>query len=241
MNDKDIDHFKFRDFDLIHDQSVMKTSTDSILLGAWTSQFVCSSVLDIGCGSGILSFMLAQRHRDALILGVDISNQAVELAIRNKAAIPFATHVSFVHNHFNELLTELRSVDLIICNPPYFKYSLLPVNLERQRQRHTTHFNFDSFASFCNRHLVQDGFVCMVIPYHFETELSFRMSLERLYLVDLVVVKHKHSSEPSLCLCRYALRLGVLNKTNLILFEHDNTLTPSFRDLTFPFLNFNKE
>lgn len=241
MNDKDIDHFKFRDFDLMHDQSVMKTSTDSILLGAWASQFVFSSALDIGCGSGILSFMLAQHRRDALILGVDISNQAVELAIRNKAAIPFATHVSFVHNHFNELLTELIPVDLIICNPPYFKSSLLPANLERQRQRHATHFNFDSFASFCNRHLVQDGCVCVVIPYHFETELSFRMSLERLYLVDLVVVKHKQSSEPSLCLCRYALRQCVLNKTHLILFEDDNTLTPSFRDLTYPFLNFNKE
>lgn len=225
----------------MHDQSVMKTSTDSILLGAWASQFVFSSALDIGCGSGILSFMLAQHRRDALILGVDISNQAVELAIRNKAAIPFATHVSFVHNHFNELLTELIPVDLIICNPPYFKSSLLPANLERQSQRHTTHFNFDSFASFCNRHLVQDGCVCVVIPCHFETELSFRMSLERLYLVDLVVVKHRQSSEPSLCLCRYALRQCVLNITHLILFEDDNTLTPSFRDLTYPFLNFNKE
>lgn len=241
MNDKGIDHFKFKDFDLIHDQSVMKTSTDSILLGAWASQFVFSSALDIGCGSGILSFMLAQRHRDALILGVDISNQAVELAIRNKAAIPFAAHVSFVLNHFNELPTDLIPVDLIICNPPYFKSSLLPANLERQRQRHGTHFNFESFASFSNRNLVQDGCVCMVIPYHFETELSFRMSLERLYLVDLVVVKHKQSSEPSLCLCRYELRQCVLNKTHLILFEDDNTLTSPFRDLTYPFLNFNKE
>ena len=241
MDDNDIDHFKFRDFVLIHDQSVMKTSTDSILLGAWASQFVFSSALDIGCGSGILSFMLAQHHPDAMILGVDISNHAIELALRNKAAIPFAANVSFIHKHFNDLNNDLIPLDLIICNPPYFKSSLLPVNLERQRQRHATNFNFDSFATFCNRHLVQDGCVCVVIPFHFETELSFRMSLERLYLVDLVIVKHKQSSEPSLCLCRYALRHCVLNKTYLILFEDDNTLTPSFRDLTYPFLNFNKE
>ncbi len=241
MNDNDIDHFKFRDFVLIHDQSVMKTSTDSILLGAWASQFVFSSALDIGCGSGILSFMLAQHHLDAMILGVDISNHAIELALRNKAAIPFAANVSFIHKHFNDLNNDLIPLDLIICNPPYFKSSLLPVNLERQRQRHATNFNFDSFATFSNRHLVKDGCVCMVIPYYFETELSFRMSLEGLYLLDLVIVKHTDSSEPSLCLCRYVLRQGKLNKTNLILFKDDNTLTPAFRDLTYPFLNFNKE
>ena len=241
MDDNDIDHFKFRDFVLIHDQSVMKTSTDSILLGAWASQFVFSSALDIGCGSGILSFMLAQYHHDALILGVDISNHAIELALRNKATIPCAANVSFIHKHFNDLNNDLIPLDLIICNPPYFKSSLLPVNLERQRQRHATNFNFDSFATFSNRHLVKDGCVCMVIPYYFETELSFRMSLEGLYLLDLVIVKHTDSSEPSLCLCRYVLRQGKLNKTNLILFKDDNTLTPAFRDLTYPFLNFNKE
>ena len=57
------DIFRFRQFEIDQEMCAMKVGTDSVLLGAWS--YGGRQVLDIGCGTGIISLMIAQRYPDA--------------------------------------------------------------------------------------------------------------------------------------------------------------------------------
>ena len=72
--------FKFKYFDLINGENIMKPSTDSVILGAWASNMDYTRILDLGCGSGILSLMLAQQNQNCEVFGIDINLDAVELS-----------------------------------------------------------------------------------------------------------------------------------------------------------------
>lgn len=51
--------FHFKHFSLYHENSALKISTDAVLLAAVTPVDQVKSVLDIGCGSGVIAYCLA--------------------------------------------------------------------------------------------------------------------------------------------------------------------------------------
>ena len=48
-------YFQFKQFTVWHDKCAMKVGTDGVLLGAWTSVENTRSILDVGCGTGLIS------------------------------------------------------------------------------------------------------------------------------------------------------------------------------------------
>ncbi len=74
------------------------------------------NILDIGTGSGCIALFLAHLIPQTNVIGVDISETALELACKNQAALGIS-HVSFVQADLFPLGHEL--FDIIISNPPY--------------------------------------------------------------------------------------------------------------------------
>ena len=77
--------FRFKEFSINQSRSAMKIGTDGVLLGAWCDVENASNVLDIGCGTGLISLMIAQRNLNARIFAIDIDAVAVEEAKGNFA------------------------------------------------------------------------------------------------------------------------------------------------------------
>jgi release factor glutamine methyltransferase len=74
-------------------------------------------ILDIGTGSGAIILALATRLSNAECIGIDISDDALALAERNKERLGL-TNVTFTNkNIFDEI--EIGSFDIIVSNPPY--------------------------------------------------------------------------------------------------------------------------
>ena len=80
-------------------------------------EFRKPKILDVGTGSGCISIAIAKKRRDADILSIDISEEALSKAIYN-AKLNNVNSITFSKTDFlNEFPKE--HFDLIISNPPY--------------------------------------------------------------------------------------------------------------------------
>ena len=89
-------------------------------------------VLDIGCGCGILGFMLKLKRPSWQIYGLDIQANLIQLAKKNSQICKL--EVKFIHQDLNQ---HKEKYDLIICNPPFYPANSgkMPKNLGKQLAR----------------------------------------------------------------------------------------------------------
>jgi len=78
-------------------------------------------ILDIGVGSGCISCALAKKLQDKEIeiLGVDISTDALEVAIENVSKLDLVRKVILRKSDIYSKIRPIEKFDLIISNPPY--------------------------------------------------------------------------------------------------------------------------
>ena len=74
-------------------------------------------ILDIGVGSGIIGITAALEIKDSYVLGVDISEKALDTAEKNKELLK-VSNIKFLKSNLFENV-EFKQFDMIVSNPPY--------------------------------------------------------------------------------------------------------------------------
>lgn len=82
------------------------------------------TVLDLGCGNGILGLSYLRRHPAACAILVDESVQAVVSARDSAGENGLDSRVEVIHNHGLAEL-DLPPLPLILCNPPFHQQTTL--------------------------------------------------------------------------------------------------------------------
>jgi len=189
--------FDFKHFSLSHSKSTLKIGTDSVLLASVVPVGQISSLLDIGCGCGVISFCLA--HKMALldipaeqkIMGIDIDGESVEEAMENLGNFPKRNnqHIDFQLISLQKFSQKTScKFDLIVSNPPYFTNSLKPNRIDKAKGKHRDeNLSFlDLIEGVCSL-LKEDGSFYLILPPAEQEEfddlisgklyLSFRMKI----------------------------------------------------------------
>ena len=124
---------------LLWDDALFPPGTDSFLLSALPRLRPGLRVCDLGCGTGLVGFLLLQRQRDLSLTGVDREERAVALARRCVAENGLADRVVFETLDIRDLRGRLPAggFDLVVANPPYFPPSrgLSPADPARRQAR----------------------------------------------------------------------------------------------------------
>ncbi|MHC1586069.1 MAG: HemK2/MTQ2 family protein methyltransferase [Candidatus Hecatellaceae archaeon] len=107
---------------------VYEPSDDSFLLAENLKLSGGETVLDMGCGSGLLTLLAARKA--SLVVAVDINPEAVKATAENVKANGFAGKVELVVGDLFSAFRRGELFDLVIFNPPY-----LPVEEEDQLGR----------------------------------------------------------------------------------------------------------
>ena len=117
------------------------------------------SVLEIGCGSGILS--LAAARAGAIVTAIDLNPEAVicsrDNASRNNLAQQVTVHVSDQFQAINEV-----RFDLVFSNPPYYTGSVSDISSHAWMGGINLEF-FKTFAGNLGAHLSIGGNALMIL------------------------------------------------------------------------------
>lgn len=176
------DVFRFKQFSIDQSNAPFKIGTDGVLLGAWADCTNAKQILDIGCGTGLIGLILAQRNQDAIIKGIDINKNAADITTKNYDASPWANRLEAI----NESLQDFKPAskfDLIVSNPPFFTDSKLSDNPEKNLARHTDSLSYKTLIEKSAELLSPEGRVALVLPTDvLELVLSIAEANE-LYLI----------------------------------------------------------
>lgn len=108
---------KHPDIKLYQDSELFKINTDTEVLGEFINIYKEDVVLDMGTNTGAL-MLYAYLFHPKKIIGLEINSKALELAKKN-LDMNNVTNYELINDN---IITYTNSeVDVIICNPPYFK------------------------------------------------------------------------------------------------------------------------
>lgn len=118
-----LEDLELNNLKIIQSNFYYRFSSDSVLLSNFVSKNEKGTIVDLGCGSGIIAILLSQKTAAKKIIGIEIQNELFSMAQR-----------SVDYNNLNDkieiLNADLRSAhkllgneiaDAVVFNPPYEK------------------------------------------------------------------------------------------------------------------------
>lgn len=92
---------------------------DTVLLAHFVKiNYNIKSVLDIGTGNGSLALYLSEKTKSKII-GIEIQESRYLQALTNVKLNQLESQIDIILNDY--LKTDFKDIDVIVCNPPFFK------------------------------------------------------------------------------------------------------------------------
>lgn len=194
--------FRFKQFSVRNELTAMKVGTDGVLIGAWGFKTADGTgecrVLDVGCGSGLIALMLAQRFPKWNIVGVDIVKDAVDESSRNFLDSPWGDRLTAIWDDFTTLKMNRPAdrFDFIISNPPFFENGEYAPDIARRTARHGGRLNFVSLLKYASEWLDDGGRLALIAPTDDRDRIIGEGEVQCLYPDRMCIVKTVGTKPP---------------------------------------------
>jgi len=209
----------------------MKVGTDGVLLGAWADTNGCSTILDIGSGSGLIALMLAQRNLQASIEAVEIDKMAYEETLYNFQSSPWSSRLKAHHTDIKDYRTTIK-YDLIVSNPPYFQAGTQSPNNQRHLARHHDSLLTTDLLTAVSRLLTKNGRVCLILPPLEGNELIEMAKTYGLYLAKQTTFLARVEKKPERLLIELSTNPTEPTLQTLWHYEADGSWSEAYKALT---------
>jgi len=235
--------FQFKEFIVRQDKCAMKVCTDACLFGAVVANKIRKKeltpchILDIGCGTGLLSLMLSQVSNasvDAVEIEENAFLQAKENFIENNKNKQITAHHNSItaFNHKNKF-------DLIVCNPPFYEKDLRSASAERNIAMHAVSLTYETLSSSIKQLLADDGKAAILIPFASLKTFKERLSADNIFIIEQLDIRHSTQSAfiRTILICAFheapVLRshMEIRNDTNVYSELFSYLLRPYYLDL----------
>lgn len=157
----------YKDLKIFQNTEWFSFSLDSVLLPNFvTLNKNIEIIMDLGCGNAPIPLILSTKT-DAKIIGVEIQKDSYELAKKSISYNHLDDRIELLNIDMKELknIYSSDSIDVITCNPPYFKYletSNLNEDLHKVIARHEKMITLEEIVSLAKYLLKNNGVLAMV-------------------------------------------------------------------------------
>ncbi len=204
--------FHFKHFVIGNNRSAMKVNTDGVLLGAWSRVDDGCVAWDVGCGTGVIGIMLAQRGA-AKVTGIEIEHDSWCEASDNFRTSAWRKHLEAVEADINDCYRKLDTPDLIVSNPPYFshnRHSLKSPEWQRSRARHEDSLGYESLIDIACKTLSKGGRLCFISPIDREQDIDWWITINKMEVERKTMV----AASPKVGFKRILWQIGRLGECN---------------------------
>ncbi len=228
--------FQFKQFMINQDKTAMKVGVDSVLLGASASFNNPKNILDIGAGTGLLSFMAEQRT-NAKITAVEIEHNAflqckenILLNKKGKNIEVYNISIQKIANNYN------KKFDHIICNPPYFENSFLSENNVKNIARHTNELSYNELILSVDKLLKQNGIFSVILPFEkHDNFVQLSIQIKLFCFRKIIIFPNKNKQANRIILEFSKFEKEFITEEIIIRDSETNQYTIQYKELTKDF------
>ena len=190
--DERIDQLYADDIQIIQSAEVFSFSLDAVLLANFPAIPKRGTIVDLCAGNGAVGLFVSRKTK-AHIYQVELQERLADMAQRSIQLNKRDEQMTVYQMDLKESPTKIKpdSVDLLLCNPPYFKD--VPTGIKNPNPhlaiaRHEIHTNLDEVIQTSSKLLKTNGRLAMVHrPDRFldivETMRKHRIAPKRLQFV----------------------------------------------------------
>ncbi len=165
-NNERIDQLYAEDVKIIQSKDVFSFSLDAVLLAHFASTPAKGVIVDLCAGNGAVGLFLSRRTQ-AKITGIELQERLADMGQRSIQLNQLEKQIQMVHLDLKNVfqLIEADSVDLVVCNPPYFKESATSHKNPNQHlaiARHEIHTNLKEVVQVSSKLLKTNGKLSLV-------------------------------------------------------------------------------
>ncbi len=177
----------YKNLSIVQNTDMFNFSLDSVLLANFvTINKKANKILDIGCGNAPIPLILSTKT-NANIIGIEIQKEVSELAFESIKLNKLDKQITIINDDINKwyLDQEVNQFDIILSNPPFFKYrdtSNLNDSIYKQIARHEIKLNLSQLCMISKNMLKTNGVLALV------------HRPERL--IDIIIEMRKNNIEP---------------------------------------------
>ena len=185
------DLFDYENLKIVQNEDYFKFSIDSILLAEYTKiNKNDNNILDLCSGNLPVPFILNYKYKkdiNAIELQDEIYNYGLESIKINK----LEDQIEFIHDNVKNIFNYFKeeSMDVITCNPPYYKNSLKNENITKSIARHEIEITLEDIIKISSRLLKDNKTFYMVhIPNRIDEIIllcnRYNMNIKEITIVN---------------------------------------------------------
>lgn len=179
---------------IYQDDTMFRINTDTAVLGEFINIYQKDTVLDMGTNNGAL-LIYASFFKPKKLIGLEINEKALSLAKRNLDENNI-TNYELVND--NIVTYKGQEVDVIICNPPYFKTKEEDkcLNAYKALAKHESELTLEKLIASIRRNLKNQGTLYLLFQTSRleEVMIELRKNKFKVKVLKFVYDKNKENS-----------------------------------------------
>lgn len=235
-DDERFDRLIKEGIDIIQSKSVFSFSLDAVLLANFAKlpKNKNARIVDACCGNGAVAFMLCP-YTNATIFAIEYQAQLADMAKRTIQHNQLEHKITVIHDDYKNVEQWIKpdSVDVITCNPPYFKWheqSIVNINDAYTIARHEMTLSLEEWVRQSSRLLKFGGkLFCVHRPERLDDLLT---TLTKYHLAPKhIQFVHPRANKNANIVLIEAIKNGKSNGVIIlppitVYDDHDNYLEP---------------